>query len=73
MADLAEVYEKTRGDVIAFVQGLDDEGLATPLPATPGWTVRDVIAHLTGDVACVVRGDFPREFFESFGDDDAVV
>jgi len=73
VADLAEVYEQTRRDLIAFVEGLDEEGLMTPLPATPGWTARDVISHLTGDVACVGRGDFPREFFESFGDEAAVV
>lgn len=73
MADLAGVYEETRREVISFVEGLDEEGLRTSIPATPDWTVRDVIAHLTGDVACIVRGDFPREFFESFGDEAAVV
>ena len=73
MADLADVYERTRREVISFVEGLDEDGLRTPLPAAPGWTVRDVISHLTGDVACIIRGDFPREFFESFGDEAAVV
>ena len=73
MADLADVYEQTRREVISFVEGLDEEDLRTSLPATPDWTVRDVVAHLTGDVACIVRGDFPREFFESFGDEAAVI
>jgi uncharacterized protein (TIGR03083 family) len=73
VADLAEVYDETRRDIVALVEGLDEEGLATPVPATPEWSVHDVICHLTGDVDCILQGDFPREFFESFGSAEGVV
>lgn len=72
MGDLADVYDGTRRDIAAFVEGLDEADRHRPVPATPGWTVRDVISHLTGDIDCVLRGDFPREFFESMGDERAV-
>ena len=49
------------------------EDLDRPVPATPGWKVRDIVAHLVGDIECLTRGDFPREFFQAFGDPDAVI
>jgi uncharacterized protein (TIGR03083 family) len=68
MADLSQVYEDTRASLRDFVAGLDPEDVDRSVPATPGWTVRDILAHLTGDAACIVVGDFPREFFAAFGD-----
>lgn len=44
---LPELYRTTRTRLMAFVESEripDDQ----PVPATPGWTVHDVIAHLTG-------------------------
>lgn len=72
MAEIADLYEETRSQIIEQVRDLDDESLARPVPATPGWTIKDVVAHLTGDAACVIRADFPREFFAAFGDPAAV-
>ena len=72
MADLAEVYDSTRRDLSAFVEGLDEADLHKDVPATPGWSVRDLICHLTGDVDCLLRGEYPREFFGAFGEPDAV-
>lgn len=72
MGDLGDVYESTRSSIVELVRGHEDE-LDRPVPATPGWSVRDVISHLVGDVECILKGDFPREFFRSFGDADAVV
>jgi uncharacterized protein (TIGR03083 family) len=73
MADLAEIYELTRKEVASFVSSLPPEDLDKQVPATPGWTIRDLVAHLTGDIVCIAAGDFPREFFESLGSEEGVV
>ena len=73
MGDLADVYEATRKEVARTVSSLSEEQLHTRVPATPEWTIKDVVSHLTGDVACVNAGDFPREFFEAFGSDHGVI
>jgi uncharacterized protein (TIGR03083 family) len=68
MADLAAVYDETRQRISAVVSSLDDAGLDTPAPATPGWTVRDLAAHLTGDLAALLASELPLSFFSSLGD-----
>lgn len=73
MAEIADLYEQLREDISELVTGLEPDQLDSFMPATPGWTIRDVIAHLTADASYVIRGDFPLEFFESFGDVAAVV
>lgn len=73
MADLAEVYDSTRKEIAALVSDLDGSELQRRVPATPDWTIADVVAHLTGDVVCVAAGDFPREYFAAIGQEDAIV
>jgi uncharacterized protein (TIGR03083 family) len=73
MGDIADVFEELRRDVVSFVESLPEEDLQRKVPAAPEWTVRDVIAHLAGDSNGVNEGDFPRQFFDSFGDEAAVV
>jgi uncharacterized protein (TIGR03083 family) len=73
MADVDELYEQLRKDISELVAGLDRPPLETPVPATPGWSIRDVVAHLAADASYVISGDFPMEFFEAFGDESAVV
>jgi uncharacterized protein (TIGR03083 family) len=73
MSDLADVYEETRASIKRLVADLDDEELSREVPATPAWTIRDVIAHLTGDAVCLLAGDFPREFFEAMGSEQGVL
>lgn len=34
---------------MALVRELPDDELSTPVPACPGWSVRDVVAHLTAN------------------------
>ena len=68
MAEIDEIYESTRASIVDFVSGMSDDDLNRTVPATPDWTVRDVVAHLTGDVVCVLQGDFPTEFFAAFGE-----
>src|SRR5688572_14191475 len=73
MGDLADVFEDTRMSIRHLLESRPPEDLDRSVPATPGWRVRDVVAHLVGDVEGIIRGDFPREFFRSFGDPDAIV
>jgi uncharacterized protein (TIGR03083 family) len=41
----------------ALVRDLDDAAAATTVPASPGWTVADVIGHMAGIAADVSRGN----------------
>jgi uncharacterized protein (TIGR03083 family) len=46
-AALIEAMETTHGRVGSLLAGLSPAEWATPVPATPGWTVADVVAHVT--------------------------
>lgn len=72
MADLVDLYQQVRHDICELVVGLDPQVLDEPVPATPEWSIRDVVAHLTADATCAINGDFPRQFFDAFGEADAV-
>jgi uncharacterized protein (TIGR03083 family) len=43
--DLSLLYTGTQARLAALVAGLDAAALATPVPACPGWSVQDVVAH----------------------------
>lgn len=73
MAGNAELYEENRLTLAQLVRGLSEDELAMAVPATPGWSIRDIVSHLAGDAVAVTSGDFPQQFFTSFGDPDAVV
>lgn len=73
MGDLADVYDSTRRAILGLLRDRPAEDQDRAVPATPGWSVRDVVAHLVGDGESILRGDYPRAFFEAFGDDAAVV
>jgi uncharacterized protein (TIGR03083 family) len=49
-----------REAVAQLVRTLSPEQLQTPVPACPGWTVHDVVSHLTGAATDVVKGR-PRD------------
>jgi hypothetical protein len=51
---LSELYRGTRERVVQLVSGPADDVL--PVPATPGWTVHDVVAHLTGVAEDMLTG-----------------
>jgi uncharacterized protein (TIGR03083 family) len=72
MAQLGDLYERLRNDISELVAGLDPDALETPVPATQGWNIRDVIAHLAADATCTIAGDFPLEFFGAIGDSSAI-
>jgi hypothetical protein len=46
--DTGNVYERTRREFIATVVALSDQKLHAQVPATPAWSVRDVLAHVVG-------------------------
>jgi hypothetical protein len=46
--DILELYTDTRARLVDMAATLDALAAATPVPATPDWTVKDVYAHLTG-------------------------
>lgn len=72
MADIAEVWATTRKELAGFVSSLSAEDVERPVPATPGWSIRDVVAHMTGVLECIDRGDFPVEFFVAIGSEQGV-
>lgn len=72
MADIAEVWATTRKELASFVSSLSEEDVERPVPATPGWSIRDVVAHMTGVLECIARGDFPVEFFVAIGSQQGV-
>jgi uncharacterized protein (TIGR03083 family) len=51
-----EAYRELRVRVTALMADVDDETMALPSPATPEWTVHDVLAHLVGVTDDVVNG-----------------
>lgn len=56
---LSQYYREARERLSAFVRDhLDDD--QTPVPATPGWTVHDVVAHLTGVAEDLLNGTMPK-------------
>lgn len=57
--DPPALYDELRRSFSEFVAGLSHEQLSTVVPATPEWTVRDVLAHLVGIPADLNHGRFP--------------
>jgi Mycothiol maleylpyruvate isomerase N-terminal domain len=54
--DLGAHYARARARIVKRVRTLSIEELATPVVATPGWSVADVVAHLTGIVEDALAG-----------------
>jgi uncharacterized protein (TIGR03083 family) len=56
VTDWAEVYRGNIDAVTALAEGLSSEQLATRVPATPEWTVRELLAHLAGSPVDALSG-----------------
>jgi uncharacterized protein (TIGR03083 family) len=56
--DPASLYDTLRRSFVRFVGELSDEQRSTPVPATPAWTVIDVLAHVVGITADLNHGNF---------------
>ena len=72
MGDLGDVYESVRKEIASLAESLSEEDLARSVPATPAWTIKDVVGHLSANVVQMLAGDFPREFFEAFGSEEGI-
>jgi hypothetical protein len=46
--DCGVIYQRVRRELIATLHSLDSGRLATPVPATPAWSVVDAVAHVVG-------------------------
>jgi uncharacterized protein (TIGR03083 family) len=56
MTDWAALYRANIDAVTALAEGLDPEQLTTRVPATPEWSVREVLAHLAGSPSDALSG-----------------
>jgi len=54
--DLGRLYRDARERLTSLVSSLDAATLGTAVPACPGWSVRDVVAHLTAVAEDVLAG-----------------
>lgn len=57
MDQVGEAYRGVRTRVGELVTGIDATALDTVAPATPEWTVHDLLAHLVGVTADIVTGN----------------
>lgn len=57
MRALEGAYEQTRARIVDLVAALDDREASQVVPATPEWSVHDVVAHLAGLCADVLAGN----------------
>lgn len=53
-----DAYAETRASFVELVTSLSEDQLDTPVPATPGWSVLDVVSHLTGVARSFATGNF---------------
>ena len=56
MSSLGSLDQEGRRRITELV-GLNDEVASVTLPACPGWSVHDVLAHLSGNCADIVAGN----------------
>lgn len=62
MSDYGTIYRDVQGRIMSMV---NSQNASTPVPACPGWTVRDLVAHLAG-----VLDDLARNRLEGSGSDE---
>ncbi len=55
--DPGALYAGCRERITELVAGCSDEELARPVPACPGWSAHDVLAHLGGAVDDILAGN----------------
>lgn len=57
MGELGDAYHGVRMRVTDLVSAAGDHAVLKIAPATPDWTVKDNLAHLTGITADIVNGN----------------
>jgi uncharacterized protein (TIGR03083 family) len=55
--DIAAAYLQAQRSFVDLVADLTDDEWATPAPCTPGWTVRDILSHVSGVTNDVTEGN----------------
>ena len=55
--DAAALYAGTRGRITELVRALPPQQLETKAPATPEWRVRDIVCHLSGNLADILAAN----------------
>jgi len=66
--DFAGAYADARRRLVGLLSELEEGRLATPVPACPDWTVRDVLAHVTGVAADAATGGYFRGATDAWRD-----
>ncbi len=56
MPDVGRLYAETRGRITELVERLTPVDASRKVPPCPDWTVKDVLAHLTGVCADILEG-----------------
>ena len=59
--DEVAAWQETQQRVCALVEDVGPERMERPVPATPGWTARDLLSHMVGLGADVLAGDEPDD------------
>jgi len=54
-------WREAHSRVVGLLTGLDPRHAATPVPACPDWTVRELLSHMVGLAADVLDGDEPDD------------
>jgi uncharacterized protein (TIGR03083 family) len=57
MESYGAAYREARRQIGELARALPDEELARAVPATPEWSVKDLIAHVSGIAADIVTGN----------------
>jgi len=55
--DVVNTYATTRRSLLSVAVGLDAADAARAVPALPGWSVKDAVAHVTGVCTDILAGD----------------
>jgi len=56
VTSIAQLYVQAQASFVDLFQSLDSEQMATRVPCTPAWTVRDVLSHVSGVTDDIVNG-----------------
>ena len=56
---LAAAYEETYAAILTVLHPLNHHGVSRVIPACPAWTVRELVAHMTGVAADALAARFP--------------
>jgi uncharacterized protein (TIGR03083 family) len=54
----AWAYEQGLNELQTILEATEDSAMATPVPACPGWSVADLVAHIVGVAEDSARGAF---------------